>query len=463
MTPLRLFPLISLCLLFFFMQCHSPQQETKAQPIAGSIAELYQTNCASCHGRQLQQFKMLKTYEKEEAYITQVIKKGKLESGMVAFENMLNDNQVQQLVNYIKKYDYTDNQLPTPAQDRDYTVETVVDGLEIPWGMAFLPDGDMLIAEKKGQLSRYSSSTGLHPIQGLPPVRDKGQGGLLDVILHPNYAENGWIYISYSYIDEQERGSGNTAIIRAKLQNDALVDIQNIYKGVPAVSTNHHFGNRMVFDREGYLYLSNGDRGKRDKFPQSLNNSNGKIHRLHDDGRIPEDNPFYGQEDAIASIYSYGHRNPQGLAMHPQTGAIWEHEHGPRGGDEINIIEKGLNYGWPVISYGINYSGTRFTDITEKEGMEQPIHYYKPSIAPCGMAFVDSDLYPDWKNNLLIGSLSFQYLERLVLLDDKIIGQEKLLDELNSRVRNVKIGPDGYIYVAVEGPGRILKLLPKAK
>ena len=463
MKPLRLLPLTSLCLLFFFVQCHSPQKEAKAQPIAGSIEELYQTNCGSCHGRQLQRFKMLKTYEKEDAYITQVIKKGKLENGMVAFESMLNDNQVQQLVNYIKKYDYTDNQLPTPAEDKDYTVETIVDGLEIPWGMAFLPDGDMLIAEKNGKLSRHSSSTGLHPIKGMPPVRDKGQGGLLDVILHPNYAENGWIYISYSYIDEQDHGSGNTAIIRAKLQNDALVDIQNIYKGVPAVSTNHHFGNRMVFDREGYLYLSNGDRGKRDKFPQSLNNSNGKIHRIHDDGRIPEDNPFYGQKDAIASIYSYGHRNPQGLAMHPQTGAIWEHEHGPRGGDEINIIEKGLNYGWPVISYGINYSGTRFTNITEKEGMEQPLHYYKPSIAPCGMAFVDSDVYPDWKNNLLIGSLSFQYLERLVLLDKQIIGQEKLLDELNSRVRNVKIGPDGYIYVAVEGPGRILKLLPKAK
>lgn len=463
MKSLRLYPLLSLCLLFFFIQCHSPQQETKAQPIAGSIEELYLNTCASCHGRQLQQFKMLKTYEKEEAYITQVIKKGKPESTMVAFESLLNDTQVQQLSTYIRKYDYTKNQLPTPAKDKDYTVATVVDGLEIPWGMAFLPDGDMLIAEKKGQLSRYSSATGLHPIQGLPPVRDKGQGGLLDVILHPDYAENGWIYISYSYLDEQDHGSGNTAIIRAKLQNDALVDIQNIYKGVPAVSTNHHFGNRMVFDREGYLYLSNGDRGKRDKFPQSLDNSNGKIHRVHDDGSIPEDNPFYGQKDAIASIYSYGHRNPQGLAMHPQTGAIWEHEHGPRGGDEINIIEKGLNYGWPVISYGINYSGTKFTNITEKEGMEQPLHYYKPSIAPCGMAFVDSDVYPDWKNNLLIGSLSFQYLERLVISEDKIIGQEKLLDELNSRVRNVKIGPDGYIYVGVEGPGRILKLLPKAK
>ena len=209
------------------------------------------------------------------------------------------------------------------------------------------------------------------------------------------------------------------------------------------------------------MYFSNGDRGKRDDFPQKLDNTNGKIHRLNDDGSIPADNPFVGQAGVTESIYSYGHRNPQGLAIHPQTGLIWEHEHGPKGGDEINIIEKGKNYCWPVISYGINYSGTTFTDITEKEGMEQPIHYYVPSIAPCGMTFLDSDIYPEWKNNLFIGSLSFRYLERVQLLGDKVVYQEKLLDELNSRVRNVKVGPDGYLYVAVEEPGRILKILPK--
>ncbi|MEM6297178.1 MAG: PQQ-dependent sugar dehydrogenase, partial [Bacteroidota bacterium] len=240
-----------------------------------------------------------------------------------------------------------------------------------------------------------------------------------------------------------------------------LQDIQQIYRGTPAVDTDYHFGCRMVFDNEGYLYFSNGDRGKRDDFPQNLDNTNGKIHRLHDDGRIPADNPFVNQEDAIKSIYSFGHRNPQGLALHPQTGKVWEHEHGPKGGDEINIIQKGKNYGWPVISYGINYNGTVFTDLTEKEGMEQPLHYYVPSIAPCGMAFLDSDVYPDWNGNLFIGSLSFRYLEMLRFSGDQVIQQEKLLEEFDSRVRNVVVSPEGYLYVSLEEPGRILKILPK--
>ncbi len=183
-------------------------------------------------------------------------------------------------------------------------------------------------------------------------------------------------------------------LLRAKLQDDQLQDIQQIYRGTPAVDADYHFGCRMVFDNDGLLYFSNGDRGKRGDFPQKLDNTNGKIHRLNDDGSIPVDNPFVDQEDAVKSIYSFGHRNPQGIALHPQAGKVWEHEHGPKGGDEINIIEKGKNYGWPVISYGINYNGTVFTDLTEKEGMEQPIHYYVPSIAPCGMVFLDSDVYP---------------------------------------------------------------------
>ncbi|MCB0643221.1 MAG: PQQ-dependent sugar dehydrogenase [Phaeodactylibacter sp.] len=461
MKPIYLFPFLVICLFFLSARCQDVPKNGATVSVSSDIETLYQENCGSCHGRQLQQFKRLKSYDRESSYLVNVIKNGRPENGMVAFGGAFSDSLIQELSAFIKNYNYDDNQLPTPSGDRDYAVEVVVGDLEIPWGMAFLPDGDLLIAEKKGELSRYNATSGMHPIQGLPPVRDRGQGGLMDLRLHPRYEENGWLYISYSYMDEADPNAGNTAVIRARLQDDRLVDIQPIYKGIPAVSTSHHFGNRMVFDRAGYLYLSNGERGRRDEFPQRLDNSNGKIHRLYDDGRIPEDNPFYGQEGVVESIYSYGHRNPQGLALHPETGMIWEHEHGPRGGDEINIIRKGLNYGWPVISYGINYSGTIFTDITEKEGMEQPIHYYKPSIAPCGMAFVDSDIYPEWKNNLLIGSLSFEYLERLVLNGDQIIGQEKLLDELQSRVRNVIVGPDGYIYVAVEGPGRILKLLPK--
>ncbi|MEM7381907.1 MAG: PQQ-dependent sugar dehydrogenase, partial [Bacteroidota bacterium] len=219
-------------------------------------------------------------------------------------------------------------------------------------------------------------------------------------------------------------------------------------------------GSRLEFDNEGYLYFSIGDRGARDENPQDIRRNGGKIYRIHDDGRIPEDNPFVGTEGAVEAAFTYGNRNPQGMAKNPATGAIWIHEHGPRGGDEINIVQKGLNYGWPVITYGINYSGTPITDITEKEGMEQPIYYWVPSIGPSGMTFVNSDKFPDWNGNLLVGSLAFQYLERLVLEDNKVTYREKLMEDIG-RVRNVRQGPDGLIYVAVEGKG-IYKLSPNS-
>ncbi len=447
--------------LLILLSCSASKQKSAENPVYTDIQQLYTASCSGCHGQQLQHFKILKSHEKPAEALAQTIQKGNTDAGMPAFGETLSEQQIRELSAYIKGFDYEENHIVESSGDKDYTTEIVVDGLEIPWGMEFLPGGDMLIAERKGVLSRFSKTTGLHPISGLPPIRAKGQGGLMDLKLHPQYEENGWLYISFSYIDEQNSRAGNTQIIRAQLQNDALTQIETIYKGTPATTTNHHFGNRMVFDREGYLYFSNGERGERDVFPQSLDNTNGKIHRLHDDGSIPEDNPFVGQENAVGSIYSYGHRNPQGLALHPVTGQIWEHEHGPRGGDEINIIQPGVNYGWPVITYGINYIGTIITELTEKEGMEQPIHYYLPSIAPCGMAFLDSEIYPAWKNNLFIGSLRFQYLERLVLKDNSVIYQEKMLEEFGSRVRDVRVGPDGYLYVALEGPGRILKVLPR--
>lgn len=448
-------------LLLVALSCNATKQKSLEGSVDKDIQTLYNANCSGCHGQQLQQFKVLKSYKKPTESLIDVIKKGNLDTGMPAFGATLSDKQIQDLSQFIQSFDYDQNYIVEKTEDKSYEVEVVIDELEIPWGMEFLPNGDMLVAERKGVLSRFSKTDGLHPIQGLPPIRAKGQGGLMDLKLHPQYSENGWLYISYSYVDEKNSKAGNTAIIRAQLQDDVLTQIETIYKGTPATTTNHHFGNRMLFDREGYLYFSNGERGARDVFPQTLDNTNGKIHRLNDDGSVPEDNPFVGQENVIPSIYSYGHRNPQGLALHPVTGQVWEHEHGPRGGDEINIIQKGANYGWPVITYGINYVGTIITDLTEKEGMEQPIHYYIPSIAPCGMAFLDSDIYPAWKNNLFIGSLRFQYLERLELYGNTVVYQEKMLEELGSRVRDVRVGPDGYLYVAVEGPGRILKILPK--
>ena len=338
----------------------------------------------------------------------------------------------------------------------DYTTQMVVPDLNIPWGMTFLPGGSMLITEKTGELIHFKDGEKIN-IEGVPNVYVRGQGGLLDIKLHPEYEKNGWIYITYSSSEGDDNG-GNTALIRAKLNGSTLVDKQLLYKATPNTKKGQHFGSRIEFDNDGYLYFSAGERGERDINPQDITRDGGKIYRLNDDGTIPTSNPFVNTKNAKTAIFSYGHRNPQGMAKNPYTGAIWINEHGPQGGDEINIIEKGKNYGWPVISYGINYNGTPFTDITEKEGMEQPLFYWVPSIAPSGMAFVTSNIYPNWKDNILVGSLKFSYLERLELKNNKVVKREKLLEGMG-RVRNVIQGPDGYIYVAIEGKG-IIKIVP---
>lgn len=347
------------------------------------------------------------------------------------------------------------NKINTP-KNTNSKAELFVDDLQIPWGFAFLPDKSILITEKEGKLIHFSN--GKKSIIGnIPEVYQRGQGGLLDIELHPNYEKNGWIYFTYASAEGDEKG-GHTALMRAKLKNNSLTNKELLYKAVPNTTKGQHFGSRIAFDNKGYLYFSIGERGDRDVNPQDIKRDGGKIYRLYDDGRIPEDNPFVDVEGAKTAIYSYGHRNPQGLIKHPETGEIWDNEHGPRGGDEINIIKKGANYGWPLVTYGINYGGTPITDKTEMKGMEQPIHYWVPSIAPSGMAFVTTDKYTDWKGSLLVGSLAFQYLERLVLDGNKVIAREKLMDGLG-RVRAVKQGPDGLIYVAVEGKG-IYKLIP---
>jgi glucose/arabinose dehydrogenase len=343
------------------------------------------------------------------------------------------------------------------AEKIPFNPELFIDELSIPWGFTFLPDSSILITEKSGELIYFSN--GKKSIIGnTPEVYQRGQGGLMDVVLHPNYRENGWIYLSYSSEEGDAKG-GNTAIMRAKLKDTALVENQLLYKAGQNTTKGQHFGSRITFDNEGHLYFSVGDRGARDDNPQDITRDCGKIYRLMDDGSVPKDNPFVGVDGAKTAIYSYGHRNPQGLITHPETGEIWDHEHGPRGGDEINIIKKGANFGWPLITYGINYSGTPITEQKEMEGMEQPVHYWVPSIAPSGMAFVTSDKYTDWKGSLLVGSLAFQYLERLVMDGNKVVSREKLM-EGEGRVRDVREGPDGLIYVAVEGKG-IYKLVPK--
>lgn len=348
----------------------------------------------------------------------------------------------------------------TCAQDKnpsnkENSHEVIVSDLNIPWGFTFLPDGTMLITEKTGELIHFKAGKKTS-ISGLPDVYLRGQGGLMDIILHPNYKENGWIYFSYAS-SEGDGDGGNTTIARAKLKGATLSNLKVLYKATPNSTKGVHFGSRLVFDEDGYLFFTIGDRGNRDVNPQDITRDCGKVYRLNDDGSVPQDNPFIDVAGANKAIYSYGHRNPQGITLHPETNEIWTHEHGPRGGDEINIIEAGKNYGWPIISYGINYSGTKFTELTHKEGMEQPLHYWNPSIAPSGMVFISSDKYGDWKGNLLVGSLKFQYLDMCTLKDKKVIKEERLLEGLG-RVRCVKQGPDGFIYVGIEDLG-IVKLI----
>ena len=358
---------------------------------------------------------------------------------------------------------FFNNSLAAPATSLDKVKKKIiaqvhVNDTGIPWGMAWLPQGDMLITMRGGELKRLKKGeTAAKTVSGLPEIAAGGQGGLLDIVLHPDYASNGWLYLSYAKSDN--KGNKSTAIIRAKLDGQKLIQREDIYIAEAYSSRGVHFGSRLAFDNQGYLYFSIGDRGQRDINPQDVTRDAGKIYRLHDDGRIPDDNPFVNDGKAKKAIYSYGHRNPQGMAKHPKTGDIWIHEHGPRGGDEINLISKGKNYGWPNISYGINYSGTRFTDLTKKEGMEQPLWYWDPSIAPSGMVFVTSDKYPDWQGNILVGSLKFGQVVMLTVEANKIIKGDVIKDGL-TRVRNIKQGPDGYIYVALDGQG-IYRLIPE--
>ncbi|PKA83815.1 LOW QUALITY PROTEIN: glucose/arabinose dehydrogenase [Ulvibacter sp. MAR_2010_11] len=342
------------------------------------------------------------------------------------------------------------------SEARTYSIESVVENLSNPWGMTWLPDGSMLITEKSGTLIHFQNGKKT-TIDNVPEVYNRGQGGLLDIELHPNYKENGWIYITFAS-SEGEGNGGNTALIRCKLEGNALTNIEKLYKASPNTTSGQHFGSRIAFDKEGYLYFSIGERGDRDVNPQNITRDGGKIYRLNDDGSIPQDNPFINDSKAIKAIYTYGNRNPQGMAIHPETGKVWIHEHGPKGGDEINIIKKGANYGWPVVSYGVNYSGTKFTEETSRPGMEQPIYYWTPSIAPCGMDFVTGNKYPDWKGHLLVGSLKFNYVELVKLDGEMVIDREKIAEDIG-RVRNVKMGPDGYIYIALEGQG-IVRIIP---
>jgi glucose/arabinose dehydrogenase len=352
---------------------------------------------------------------------------------------------------------------PTPKPVKAAVrVETVASGLEHPWALAFLPDGRMLVTERPGRLRIVERDGRVsEPLGGVPEVQARRQGGLLDVALDPHFAENRLVYLSYA--EPGPGGTAGTAVARGRLGKDRLENVRVIYQQQPKVRGANHFGSRLVFARDGTLFVTQGDRfAYRDRV-QDLSASIGKIVRINPDGSVPRDNPFVGRNGARPEIWSYGHRNVQSAALHPKTGQLWTVEHGARGGDELNRPEAGKNYGWPVITYGIDYSGETIGEGTAKPGMEQPVYYWDPVIAPSGMTFYTGNAFPDWKGSIFIGSLGREVLVRLTLENGRVAREERYLGDLRERIRDVRQGPDGLLYLLTDSSdGRLLRVRPEA-
>lgn len=342
------------------------------------------------------------------------------------------------------------------------SLETISEGLNHPWGIAFLPSGDMLVTERSGTLNIITQDGKKTPIQGTPEVVAKSQGGLLDVNIDPNYADNGWVYISYSEPDPDGGKGNSTAVMRGKIDGDKWTEGEVIFRQAPKYESNAHFGSRLVFSPEGHLFITLGDRYSRMEDAQTLDNHHGKVIRIWPDGSIPEDNPFVGQTNALEEIWSYGHRNVQGAAIHPDTGELWTIEHGPQGGDEVNIPKAGKNYGWPTITYGEDYGGGEIGIGTHKEGMEQPFYYWLPSIATAGSIFYTGDKFPKWKGDLLVTALRGQTIARLDLEEGRVLHEERMLEDATSfRIRDIEQGPEGFLYILTDADsGQLIKLSP---
>ncbi|MGB5705900.1 MAG: PQQ-dependent sugar dehydrogenase [Arenicellales bacterium] len=347
------------------------------------------------------------------------------------------------------------------SEQANFSLKEIVNGLDHPWSMAFMPDGGILITERSGKL-RIVKNAALDPtpIPGLPKIYSSGQGGLLDIVLHPDFSSNRLVYFSYSASDNSGAG---TEVARAKFEHGALTQVQSIFSVEPKTSGRNHYGSRLAFAHDGTLLVTVGERFSFMLEAQNTANHLGTIVRINDDGSVPADNPFVGDHSSKPEIYSFGHRNPQGLTIRPGSDQIWSHEHGPRGGDEVNIIRPGVNYGWPAITYGIDYSGAIISELTEAPGMEQPVIYWDPSIAPSGMTFYSGSLFPQWDGDLFVGALKGAHLRRLELDGDTIVAQEALLNELGERIRDVRQGPDGYLYILTDlarPNGKLLRLEP---
>lgn len=346
----------------------------------------------------------------------------------------------------------------TSSAEMNFKLDTLATGLSNPWGMVFLDDTRMLINERSGGMHLFDGERlESRSIGGLPDISSGGQGGLLDIVKHPDYDNNGWLYFTYS---KDVPGGRTTALARAKYSSNRLNELEELFAADAAQLSGTHFGSRIAFDHDGYVYFSIGDRGQAQE-SQSLENHIGTIVRLNDDGSLPSDNPFVDSAGAKPEIWSYGHRNPQGLNTHPATGELWSHEHGPQGGDELNLIKKGQNYGWPLVSHGDNYDGSPVGDgDTAKEGTIQPRAHWTPAIAPCGMEILHESNFEPWNGNFMIGSLVAQHLRRLDVQNQSVVNQEELLKDM-ARFRDVKQGPDGNIYILTESPGLLLKMSPE--
>jgi len=462
------------------------------------VEDIYAKYCSGCHGAKFEggQGGILVDgvwkHGSTDAEIAKTITKGNLQLGMVPWEGVLSADQIRSLVIFLREKEKQTlakgMSFPKPSPDKvtktelhDYRIETLVEsGIKDPWAIAFLPDGRKLLTEKSGRLRFITADGKLDPkeIEGIPAVIEHGQGGLMEVAVHPDYAKNGWVYLGLSDGTREKREGGKdearciTAVVRGKIKGHKWTEQEWIYRPDSKFRSGAgvHFGTRFVFDK-GYIYFVIGERGGLMEV-QDLSLPNGKIHRLHDDGRVPADNPFVKTKDAIPGIWSYGHRNPQGLAMDARDGTLYSTEHGPRGGDELNLIKPGANYGWPIVTLGMNYDGMPMSyrgpdgkeilSVTEKEGMEEPVAFWLPSIAVCGLDFYTGDKFPKWKNDLLVGALAQQEIRRLRIVDKKVVSQEIILKDIG-RVRDVAMGPDGLIYVILNGPDRLVRIVPAGK
>jgi aldose sugar dehydrogenase len=441
-----------------------------------SARELYIQHCATCHGQDLQGGMAQGLVDgkwqfgAERGYIFRNIQFGIPNFGMPGYNDVLSRGQINELTDFIlnaeKAAGAQKPAIPETTQTLDYTlkVETWVEGLDVPWGLVFADETTALVTERAGRLRQIKDGKLLaEPVKATPEVLAEGQGGLLDVAVDPDYAENRWVYLSYSHAlpgSEAKPVPAMTRIVRGRIKDNTWTDQQVVWEAPREtyLPTRIHYGCRIVFDRKGFLYFGIGDRSIKEH-AQDLSRPNGKIHRIKRDGTIPATNPFLDRPDALPSIFAYGIRNPQGLSVHPETDQLWEAEHGPLGGDEVNLIRAGLNYGWPVITYGRDYTGEVISPLEAKPGMEQPIYYWTPAIALCAAEFYTGDLFAKWKNHLLVTALKYEEVRLLDIKENRVLFDEVILKN-PGRVRDVAVGPDGAIYPVLNSPGTILRLTP---